>query len=196
MISLSTIFWLMVLLFSVVGWLRGWTKEVIVMASMVLSLFAIDQFSFFVINRLVGITDPQVAAQPEQRQFFLLAIIHLTFAFFGYQGPAIVGGRVGERLRIRETLQDKLLGAVIGGFNGYLLVGSLWAFLEYQLNQAGVWNRLNPGVGYPFEASVIVRPDIALEATTLIGRLPIPLLAPYLPILVVVVFLFVIVVMI
>ena len=30
----------------------------------------------------------------------------------------------------REKLQDALLGFVVGAFNGYLLVGSLWYFLH------------------------------------------------------------------
>ena len=77
-----------------------------------------------------------------------------------------------------------------------LLVGALWGFLEYNVISQATWERLQPGVAYPFEPTVLVRPDIASSAFTMMARLPIPLLTDFLPILVVVVFLFVIVVMI
>lgn len=201
MISLSTFFWLMVGFFALMGALRGWTREVIATSGLVLSLFALNQFGSFLIN-LLGITGETITNAAGEtiplarRQFYILAVIHLTIAFFSYQGPTIAGSRLAERLRVRDNIQDKLLGVLIGGVNGYLIIGSLWAFLEYQVIAAGEWQRLAAGINYPFDPAIITRPEVDTAAVTLMNNLPLPMLAPYLPILVVVVFLFVIIVMI
>lgn len=198
MISLGTLFWLMIILFGIVGSLRGWTKEVIATSGLVLSLFALNQFASTLIGLLGGSLDPaNPAITPLARQhFYILALTHLVIAFFSYQGPAFAGSRVRDRLRVRDSVQDKVLGSIVGGLNGYLIVGTLWAFLEYQARSPANWVRLDPGVPYPFDPTVLNRPDIAVAAYSLMERLPLPMLSPYLPILVVVVFLFVIVVMI
>lgn len=198
MISLSTLFWLMIILFAVVGALRGWTKEVIATSGLVLSLFAINFMGNLVINFVSsGTADGLiVASSVERRHFYALAFIHVLIAFFSYQGPAIAGARIRDRLRIRDSVQDKLLGSLIGGLNGYLFIGALWAFLEYRVVAQSQWVRLDVGLPYVFDQTTIVRPTIESSAFSLMQNLPIPLLAPYLPILVVVVFLFVIVVMI
>jgi hypothetical protein len=193
MLSLGTLFWLMVLFFGIMGALRGWTKEVIATSGLVLSLFAINQFGAFAL----GFVSPTSEASPPERQhFYFLALFHLVITFFSYQGPTFAGTRLSDRLRIRDTFQDKLLGLIVGAANGYLIFGSLWSFLEYRIVGAGQWMRLDPGVPYPFDALTIVRPEVGTSLATLIERLPLPLLSPYLPILVVLVFLFVIIVMI
>lgn len=192
MLSLGSLFWLMILLFAVIGSLRGWTREVIATSGLVLSLFAINQWGGIV----ASFTPFSDTVPAERQQFYMLAIFHLFFAFFSYQGPAIAGTRLGERLRVRDTFQDKLLGFLLGAVNGYLLVGSLWSFLEYRFTAAGQWVQLPPGQPYPFALETLTRPDLGSELASLMGRLPLPLLSPYLPFLVVIVFLFVIIVMI
>ena len=201
MISLQTIFWIMIGFFTLIGFLRGWTKEVIAASGLVLSLFAVNQFG----NTIVGLfssvpTDPTVAFDPNtplRQQFYVLATLHLFITFFSYQGPALAGQLSGGRLttRLRATMQEKLLGAIFGGVNGYLIMGTLWCFLEYNLISAGNYERLARGVPYAFDSAILSRPDYDAVAT-LVERLPLPILAPYLPVLIVVVFLFVIVVMI
>ena len=84
------------------------------------------------------------------------------------------------------------MGLVVGAINGYLVVGTTLAYLEYILESAGNWVRLPAGIPYPFPPETITRVDIE----PLMSYLPMPILAPYLPILLVVVFLFVIIVMI
>lgn len=200
MISLGTLFWLMIVLFGVIGSLRGWTKEVIATSGLVLSLFFINFAAQGIVNFVSG-SNPDSAifgATIERRHFYALAFIHLAIAFFSYQGPAFAGTRVRDRLRIRDSVQDKILGGLIGCLNGYLLLGAIWAFLEYRVIGRGEWEILGPGVPYVFDPSTITRPliDGGEAAIAIVNNLPIPLLSPYLPILVVVVFLFVIVVMI
>lgn len=199
MISLGTWFWLMVAFFALIGMMRGWTREIIVTSALILSLFFINQWG----DRLVSwitITDPAVLAidpmAGRRRQFYILTAAHLFFVFWGYQGPTLAGARLNERLRLRDSLQDKVLGAIVGAVNGYLIFGTIWAFLEYTVIASGQWQALDPNATYPFSTAVLTRPGVEMGLVSLIEKLPLPTLAPYLPVLVVIVFLFVIIVMI
>lgn len=199
MISLGTVFWLMVAFFALIGTLRGWTREIIATSGLILSLFALNQFGFFLISLLGAAADATTAPVDvmgiRRQQFYILTTVHLLIAFFSYQGPALAGRRLGDRLRVRDSLQDKVLGAIVGAVNGYLIIGTLWTFLEYQVTADGYF-RLPPGEFYPFDTISLIRPGLESPLISLIEKLPLPLLSPYLPFLVVVVFLFVIVVMI
>ncbi len=195
MLSLTAAFWIMVLLFALVGAMRGWTKEVVVTSAIILALFTINQF-FSTIFTFIG-WDNNITPPPEQRrwEFFVMSTFLLVISFFGYQGPSLARSR-GERLARRDNLQDKLLGFLVGATNGYLIVGSIWAFLEYKVVSASNWIRYTPDVPYPFNPANIVRP--APELAPIIENLPIPFLtqSPYiLPLLLVLVFIFVLVVL-
>lgn len=196
MLSLSAAFWIMVILFAFVGMMRGWTKEVVVTSAVILALFTINQFMSTVFG-FIG-WDNNLVPPPEVRrwEFYVMSAILLSLAFFGYQGPALARSRVGERLTRRDNLQDRVLGFLVGATNGWLIVGSVWAFLEYKLVSASNWVRYTPDVPYPFNPTNIIRP--APELAPIINNLPIPILtqSPYiLPLLLVIVFLFVLVVL-
>ena len=193
MINIATMFWLSVTFFAVIGTMRGWTKEVIATSGLILALFTINQFGGYIMGFVGGSGDPVVDTVQVRRQiFYIFSTITWIIAFFSYQGPALAGGKVAARLRIRDSFQDKFMGLVVGSINGYLLMGASLSYLEYMLESAGNWVRLPNGVPYPFPAETITRVDIL----PLMNLLPMPILAPYLPILLVVVFLFVIIVMI
>ncbi len=198
MISLGAWFWLMILFFAIIGIGRGWTKEIIATSGLVLSLFALNQFGYFLVNLLGAAADPASPAYDpmavRRQQFYILTAVHLFITFFSYEGPTLAGGRLSERLRVRDSLQDKVLGALVGAINGYLIVGTIWAFLEYNVTATEGWIPLPANELYPFPIETITRP--AAELSALITKLPLPALSPYLPFLVVVVFLFVIIVMI
>lgn len=188
MLSLTTAFWTLVILFAFVGMMRGWTKEIVVTASVVLALFTINQL-MSPLFAFIG-WDNNVTPPPEIRrwQFYIMSLLILTLAFVGYQGPTIARSRVGERLTRRDDLQDKLLGFFVGALNGWLVVGSVWSFLEYKIVSANNWVRYTPDVGYPFDPTRIVRP--APELATIIDNLPIPFLtqSPYILLLLLILF--------
>lgn len=196
MLSLSALFWIAVGAFALVGALRGWAREVVATSGLVLALFIVNQFGFVLLNRVgqtaAALGNPALAQRP---QFYLYTAFLLFLAFFSYQSPRL-SGSIGARLRPRDTVQDKLLGAIVGGINGYLIAGAIWSFLEYQHTGAGQWTQLAAGVPYPFDPALIVRPAIGSTAAGLVTDMPMPLLAPYLPYLMVIMFLFVIIVMI
>jgi len=198
MISLGTWFWLMVIFFAIIGIGRGWTKEIIATSGLVLSLFALNQFGYYLVSLLGAAVDPTAPGYDpmavRRQQFYILTAVHLFITFFSYQGPTLAGGRLSERLRVRDSLQDKVLGALVGAVNGYLIVGTIWAFLEFNVTPTEGWVRLPANEFYPFPIETLTRP--VAELASLIEKLPLPALSPYLPFLVVIVFLFVIIVMI
>jgi uncharacterized membrane protein required for colicin V production len=189
MISLFWLFWIMIALFALVGTLRGWSKEVIAMAGLILSLFAINQFGWRVISLLGG--GSEVTQEAMVQQFIVLTAAHLVIGFFSYQGVYLVRNRLSGR----ERLQERLLGMGVGAVNGYFLVGALWSFLEYQVTPDG-FIRLPQGIPYAFDPNITRQLNFTPLEDFLIGHLPLPWLGPYLPILVVVIFLFVIIVVI
>jgi len=95
----------MVLLFALVGAMRGWTKEIVVTSALILALFTLNQF-FPTVFGFIG-WDNNIVQTPEIRrwQFFILSSFVLILAFFGYQGPSLARSRA-ERLARRDNLQD------------------------------------------------------------------------------------------
>jgi len=153
MISLNFAFWLLVILFGLIGMMRGWAKELLVTFSLVLAL---------AFNHLLEKYVPLVNTLPTDSisLFWIRVIIVLVLVFFGYQtvGMPRFAGKAA-----REKLQDSLLGFVLGALNGYLVVGATW----FYMNEAK----------YPF--TYITAPDANTEMGKAALNL-IPLLAPLL----------------
>jgi uncharacterized membrane protein required for colicin V production len=120
MISLVFTFWMFVILFGVIGMMRGWAKELLVVFSVVLALAFI---------RLMERYIPVVNTLPADSEalFWIRSIVVIVLVFFGYQTVSIprFAGKAA-----REKLQDSLLGFVLGAINGYLVVGTLWFYLH------------------------------------------------------------------
>lgn len=142
MVSLLYLFWMLVILFAIIGAMRGWAREMMVSFAVVLSVFILvvmERYIPFIRDSVTGTT-----------QFWMRTVILLLLVFFGYQTPNIPRLAATNRFA-RDKLQDTLLGIFLGAINGYLIFGMLWAFL----NEAK----------YPFPA-VISAPD----ATTAAGQ--------------------------
>jgi uncharacterized membrane protein required for colicin V production len=177
MISLTVLFWVFIILFAIIGAMRGWSKELLVTFSVILALFLIEVLETYLSFYKKAIVDEGGATL-----FWVRTIIVVLLAFFGYQTPnirALAGARFA-----RERIQDTLLGFVIGAINGYLIVGSLWWYLN--------------AAGYPF-AKYISAPspgtDLGDAAAQIINLLPPEwLVIPWVYFAVGVAFLFVIVV--
>ncbi len=186
MIELSTIFIALMVLFGVIGMMRGWVREIQVTAAAVLAMFIIEQISPWVWTVLVQRTSAEMlAADPLgtlRRLVMFKAAILLIVVFFGYQGPMLVhfasSGRV--RARPRETIQEGMLGLLIGLLNGYLILGALWWYLHV--------------AQYPFDWIISPLNFPNSGSAKMIAYLPLRFLpSPWLEILVVVFFLIVLV---
>jgi hypothetical protein len=124
MIQLATMMWVLALFFAISGLNRGWTKELISTAGIVLGLFALFQFDTLLRGTLLrNVSRNEV--------FFVQAFIFVAIVFFAYQTRALVGDDARrDRREGRDNLQESVLGGLLGFFNGYLIWGSLWYFMD------------------------------------------------------------------
>ncbi|MEK6587679.1 MAG: hypothetical protein AABY97_02405 [Chloroflexota bacterium] len=174
MISLTVLFGLLVILFGVIGAMRGWAKELLVTSAVVLGLFVNSILATYILSYRVALE-----AQPTATGFTIRSVLLLLLAFFGYQTPKI---QALQPKLVRERVEEVLLGLIMGLLNGYLIVGSLW----FYLHQAGY------GI-----TSLVVPPDgpLAEQVTGLMAYMPPELLPiPHIFFAVGVVFVFIIVV--
>jgi uncharacterized membrane protein required for colicin V production len=174
MVSLSFVFWMFVVLFGIIGGMRGWAKELLVTFSVILAL----TFSTLLEHYVPFIRDV-LQKDNVVGLFWLRTIILFLVVFFGYQTPHL--SRFAAKMT-REKFQDILLGAILGAINGYLVAGTIWYYMA--------------DASYPF-TNVITAPsgDIAKVAEAMLHYMPPKLLGiPGIYFAVVIAFIFVIVV--
>jgi hypothetical protein len=115
MMSIVYIFWMYVLLFAIIGAMRGWAKELLVAFSVITSL---------AVNLLLEKYIPLVRDldKASSSVFWIRTSILVALVYFGYQTVSI--SRFASKAA-RERLQDALFGAVLGGLNGYFVAGTI-----------------------------------------------------------------------
>ncbi|PWB51643.1 MAG: hypothetical protein C3F13_14530 [Anaerolineales bacterium] len=141
MVYLNFIFICFVILFAVIGAMRGWAKEMMVTASAILALFIITVLETYVKGLTQSFAEPGSTAQ-----FWMRVAIISLLAFFGYQTPNLP--KIGGDRFARERFQDSLLGVFLGALNGYLIMGSIWYFLA-QANYQAIQYIIPPDAGTP-----------------------------------------------
>jgi hypothetical protein len=122
MISLDAFFWIFVVLFGIVGAMRGWSKEILVTFAVILTLFVIS------VVETLPIVGPALTKTPEI-DFYVRVSLLTLLVFFGYQSPSI-GRLAGNNRFAREKLQDSLLGFLLGAINAYLFIGTVLFYLQ------------------------------------------------------------------
>ncbi len=152
MISLAAIFWIFVIIFAFIGILRGWARELLVTLCGVFALFLLA-----LVERYI----PAITASMNGVSLFWFRVaVLLGMAVFGYLAPRLPRLALNVKLSY-ESLQNSILGLLVGAANAYLLVGSVWHFLDK--------------AGYPF-ANIVSAPDganvIGQKALWLINHLP------------------------
>ncbi len=115
MMSIVYLFWMYVILFAVIGAMRGWAKELLVAFSVITSL---------AVNLLLEKYIPLVRDldKTSSSVFWIRTIILIALVYFGYQTVSIP--RLASKAA-RERLQDALFGAVLGAMNGYFIAGTI-----------------------------------------------------------------------
>lgn len=122
MISLVVVFWMFIVLFGLVGGMRGWARELLVTSALILGLFLLAILETYI----VPFRD-SMALQTPGTQVVIRGGLLVLLAFFGYQTPNL---RSLQPKMARERVEEILLGLLLGLINGYLLVGSIWYFLH------------------------------------------------------------------
>ena len=142
MMSIVYIFWMFVILFAIVGGMRGWVKELLVSFSVILAL-ALNH----VLRRYIPIA--QSLPETDVSLFWVRTIILIVLVYFGYQTVVSIPHLASRAAR--ERLQDTLFGAILGAINGYLIAGTIL----YYMNTAD----------YPFREVISKPTDPALVQT-------------------------------
>ncbi|MBU0704137.1 MAG: CvpA family protein [Chloroflexi bacterium] len=137
MMPLSSVLWGFVTIFGLMGALRGWAKEILVSFSIIVALAMRLIFSTYV----PFVKD--ILNRPPVEQFYIYTALIIFMAIAGYAGPAVSARLAGKAAR--EKLQDVLLGFVVGGFNGYMIMGTIWYFLHNA--NYGMWDIQAPLAG-------------------------------------------------
>ena len=121
MMSIIYVFWMYVILFGVIGAMRGWAKELLVAFSVILSL---------ALNHVMRKYIPLAAnmAETDPSLFWVRTIILLVLVYFGYQTVVSIPHLASRAAR--EKLQDTLFGGIVGGINGYLVSGSILYYVH------------------------------------------------------------------
>ena len=122
MMSLAVVFWMYVILFAVIGGLRGWAKEILVSFSVILAL----AFTALLEHYMPFVRDV-LLPQQSSTLFWMRSIILIMLVFFGYQ--TVNFQRFAGKLT-RERLEHAILGIVIGALNGYLIAGTIWFYMS------------------------------------------------------------------
>lgn len=121
MMSIVYVFWMYVILFGVIGAMRGWAKELLVAFSVILSL-ALNH----VLRKYIPLASGMAETDPSL--FWVRTIILLVLVYFGYQTVVSIPHLAARAAR--ERLQDTLFGAFLGGLNGYLIAGTILYYVN------------------------------------------------------------------
>jgi hypothetical protein len=124
MMTLNVFFWLMVIVFALIGMNRGWAKELLVTFSVILGLFIIT-----VLETWVPFIRDALVKDAGGTILWVRMLVIIGMVFFGYQTPNLPR-LAGSGRYVREKLQDSLLGMFLGALNGFFIVGSLWYFVH------------------------------------------------------------------
>ena len=148
MITISFFFWLLVLLFAIIGSMRGWAREMLVSFSLIMALFVMQIGLTY-----IGPIKKLWKAMDGSTQFYTASLVMILFALFGYHTPNArkVNVKLSQdnKSAARHWLQDMMLGAVLGAGNGYLLVGTLWFFLDLAKYPVPEWALIAPSQATP-----------------------------------------------
>ena len=150
MMSIIYIFWMYILLFAVIGAMRGWAKELLVAFSVVTAL----AFNLLLEKYIPLVRDLDKSSSSV---FWIRNIILIALVYFGYQTVSI--SRFASKAA-RERLQDSLFGAVLGGLNGYLIAGTV-LFYNHVANYP-----------YPDVVSPATDPNIIQAIDTMMKYMP------------------------
>lgn len=119
--NIVSLFWMCVILFGLIGAMRGWAKELLVVFSGILALTA----NFLLVKYLPFLRD---LPDNNVSLFWMRLVIFVTLIYFGYETVVTIPGFAARS--VRERLTDTLFGTLLGGMNGYMIAGTILAYFH------------------------------------------------------------------
>lgn len=127
MIFLNDLLWILIIFCAVIGVFRGAAKELRVGGSVLVALFFLQLFETF-----GGFVIDILQRFAKGNALFILQTVTLgLLVLAGYQVPGGEGSRIKFKARLSDKdLVEKVLGAILGAVNGFLIFGTLWYFMD------------------------------------------------------------------
>jgi uncharacterized membrane protein required for colicin V production len=122
MIAMVIVFFMFLVLFGFIGASRGWAREVLVIASVILTLAIIALF-----EDLLNLD--AYFNQNRNLQFAVRTTLLIVMVYFGYMSPKVQ--RIAKATEKRGQIAERILGFLMGMTSGYFVIGTLWSFAQY-----------------------------------------------------------------
>jgi len=167
----ETLWFLLLIVFTITGIVRGFLKELGVTLVLVVMLFGMTRGSPYfpqILDMATNLTRLPVKGWVDRDFVWLIfyLVVVLGVVFMSYQGYVITYPGSNPK-----GLQGNLLALMIGVINGYLAIGTAWYYIhKYEV---------------PVRALGLLQYDYTPLAQKILGVLPPDVLTPYLPFLVV-----------
>ena len=150
MIQLYSLMWILAFFFGIIGFLRGWNREIIALAGILLGMFALFQLDALIRGTLL-------LGFPRNQAFLIQLGLFLLIVYFSYQNRTFAADRP-----TRLNTQEGILGAFVGFLNGYIIGGTLWYLID--INE------------YPF-SPLIIAPTVNSPSGERLGYIPLVFLS-------------------
>jgi hypothetical protein len=158
---IEVFFGVLVAFFGIIGLVRGFLKELGVTMVMVFLLFFLSRFEPYLHSGVAKVMSVGGRLLPTQDknllECWIFVLVLIGTAFISYEGETLAFG--GQPPRGTPGIA---VGALTGLFNGYLIAGSLWYYMD----------KFN----YPIAFLGFTAERLSAAATTLIPFLPIAFL--------------------
>ena len=127
MAPIEVFFGAIVLIFALIGLVRGFLRELGVTTVMMFLLFFLSRFEAQLDRGMVKLMSADLvpAGEKDLWQCVLFVFVIAAAAFVSYQGETLAFGGQPPR-----GAQAVVLGLVTGLLNGYLIAGSIWFYLH------------------------------------------------------------------
>lgn len=154
MVQLYSLMWILAAFGALIGFLRGWNRELVATAGILLGTFALFQLDSILRGTLL-------LSFPPAQAFAIQILIFFVIVYLAYQNSFFETGDD----RDQTQFQTSILGTMVGAINGYLLGGAIWYFMdinEYPLYPAIV----APGPASPSAENLNMIPIVILSGGT------------------------------
>jgi len=155
---IEVLFAALVVMFALIGMTRGYLRELGVTTVMMGMLYVLNRFEPYIesgLEKLLGGTSFGDGATTAECLFMIFVVSGV--AFISYHGATL--DFPGE---LPGRAQGLILGAVTGALNGYLIVGTLWFYLDK--------------FAYPFSFIGMDGSTLSVTAQQMVDYLPMELL--------------------
>jgi len=116
MMSLAIVFWMYVILFAIIGGMRGWAKEILVSFSVILAL------AFIALLNITFLLSETYSSPKKVPPFSgLRTSILILLVFFGYQ--TVNYSTLSAKVTVRNCGTHAFWVSSSGAINGYLMPG-------------------------------------------------------------------------